>query len=52
MIAGGRIIVTGGASGLGAEIARVLAEAGGKVIIADVQAEAAERLAGEIGGEA
>ena len=52
MIAGGRIIVTGGASGLGAEIARVLAEAGGKVIVADVQAEAAERLADEIGGEA
>lgn len=52
MIAGGRIIVTGGASGLGAEIARVLAEAGGKVIVADLQAEAAEAIAAEIGGEA
>ncbi|OQW45669.1 MAG: short-chain dehydrogenase [Proteobacteria bacterium SG_bin6] len=52
MIAGGRIIVTGGASGLGAEIARVLAEAGGKVMIADLQAEAAEAVAAEIGGEA
>lgn len=52
MIAGWRIIVTGGASGLGAEIARVLAEAGGKVIVADVQAEAADAIAEEIGGEA
>jgi NAD(P)-dependent dehydrogenase (short-subunit alcohol dehydrogenase family) len=44
-------IVTGGASGLGAATARMLAQAGGKVVIADVQAEAGEALAGELGGK-
>jgi NAD(P)-dependent dehydrogenase (short-subunit alcohol dehydrogenase family) len=44
-------IVTGGASGLGAATARMLAAAGGKVVIADVQAEAGAALAGELGGQ-
>ena len=35
-------IVTGGASGLGAASARMLSENGGKVVIADVQVEAAK----------
>lgn len=43
-------IVTGGGSGLGAETARHLARAGAKVTVLDLKAEAAEALAGEIGG--
>src|SRR5436305_13811516 len=43
-------LVTGGASGLGAATARMAAENGGKVIIADMQAEAGEKLARELGG--
>lgn len=43
-------IVTGGASGLGAATARMLAGSGGKVVIADVQAEAGETLARELDG--
>jgi len=43
-------IVTGGASGLGAATARMIVEAGGKVVLADVQAEAGQALAAELGG--
>ena len=43
-------LVTGGASGLGAATARMAAENGGKVVIADLQVEAGERLAKELGG--
>lgn len=43
-------IVTGGASGLGAATARRLAAAGGKVLIADVQDEAGQAVAQELGG--
>ncbi|WP_342120561.1 3-hydroxyacyl-CoA dehydrogenase [Pseudoduganella sp. OTU4001] len=42
-------IVTGGASGLGAATARMIVENGGKVVLADVQAEAGEKLAAELG---
>src|SRR3989442_4608828 len=42
-------LVTGGASGLGAATARMAAESGGKVVIADMQAEAGEKFAKEIG---
>jgi NAD(P)-dependent dehydrogenase (short-subunit alcohol dehydrogenase family) len=42
-------IVTGGASGLGAATARMIVEAGGKVVLADVQAEAGAKLAAELG---
>lgn len=38
-------IVTGGASGLGAQTAVMLAANGGKVVLADVQVEAGEKLA-------
>ncbi len=41
-------IVTGGASGIGAEIARDLAKGGAKVVVADLQQEAADRIAAEI----
>lgn len=43
-------IVTGGASGIGAAAARMLAKRGVKVVIADLQAEKGEALAKEIGG--
>src|SRR5690606_24989142 len=42
-------IVTGGASGLGAGTVRMLVENGGKAVIADVQDEAGEALAQELG---
>ena len=45
-------LVTGGASGLGAETARQLAKAGAKVAVLDVNIEAGEALAREIGGVA
>jgi len=44
-------IITGGASGLGAATARMIVENGGKVVLADVQAEAGEKLAAEMGGK-
>ena len=43
-------LVTGGASGLGAATARMAAENGAKVVIADMQADAGEKLARELGG--
>jgi NAD(P)-dependent dehydrogenase (short-subunit alcohol dehydrogenase family) len=43
-------IVTGGASGLGEGTARMLAAQGGKVVIADMNAERGEAVAQEIGG--
>jgi len=43
-------IVTGGASGIGAATARMLAKKGAKVVIADLQVDKGEELAKEIGG--
>jgi NAD(P)-dependent dehydrogenase (short-subunit alcohol dehydrogenase family) len=43
-------IITGGASGLGAASARMIVENGGKVVLADVQAEAGQKLAAELKG--
>jgi NAD(P)-dependent dehydrogenase (short-subunit alcohol dehydrogenase family) len=42
-------VVTGGASGLGGGTVRMLAQAGGKVVIADVQADKGEAMARELG---
>ncbi len=42
-------LITGGASGLGAATARLLAAEGGFVVIADVNRAAGEALAGELG---
>jgi NAD(P)-dependent dehydrogenase (short-subunit alcohol dehydrogenase family) len=42
-------LVTGAGSGLGAATARDLAEAGARVVLADLNGEAGERLAGELG---
>jgi len=43
-------VVTGAGSGLGAETARHLAAAGAKVALLDINVDAAQTLAGEIGG--
>ncbi|TGN96776.1 MULTISPECIES: SDR family NAD(P)-dependent oxidoreductase [unclassified Burkholderia] len=43
-------LITGGASGLGAGTARMLAQAGGKVVLADLNEAAGAALAGELGG--
>jgi NAD(P)-dependent dehydrogenase (short-subunit alcohol dehydrogenase family) len=43
-------IVTGGASGIGASAARLLAKKGAKVVVADLQADKGEAFAKEIGG--
>jgi NAD(P)-dependent dehydrogenase (short-subunit alcohol dehydrogenase family) len=43
-------IVTGGASGLGEGTARLLAECGAKVVIADMQVDKGEQVAREVGG--
>lgn len=43
-------VVTGGGSGLGAATARALAERGARVAVVDLNAEAAQQVAGEIGG--
>ena len=45
-------LVTGGASGLGAATVRMLAQAGAKVIIADLNQQAGEALAAELGATA
>jgi NAD(P)-dependent dehydrogenase (short-subunit alcohol dehydrogenase family) len=44
-------IVTGGASGFGAATARRMAQAGARVMVADLQAEGAQRMADTLQGE-
>ncbi|MGE5405252.1 MAG: SDR family NAD(P)-dependent oxidoreductase [Candidatus Saccharibacteria bacterium] len=51
-IAGKTAIVTGGASGLGEAAARMLAELGANVVIADLNEEKGNALAGDIGAKA
>ena len=45
-----QFIITGGASGLGAGTARALVAHGAQVVLADIQDEAGQALAGELGG--
>lgn len=45
-------VVTGGGSGLGAATARMLVGAGGKVVLADVNDEAGDQVAAELGAAA
>ena len=49
-INGASAIVTGGASGIGAAAARLLAQRGAKVVVADLQEDKGQQLAKEIGG--
>ncbi len=51
-IEGRTFLVTGGASGLGEATARTLIGAGGRVLILDVNAEAGEKAAAELGSAA
>ena len=51
-LAGRKALVTGGAGGIGAACAREFAARGAKVVVADVDAAAAEALADELGGTA
>src|SRR5438105_10809581 len=48
-LAGRNALVTGGGKGIGAAVARRLAEAGAGVMVADIDKAAAELVAGEIG---
>ncbi|MCW6509306.1 glucose 1-dehydrogenase [Lichenifustis flavocetrariae] len=49
---GARVLITGGGRGIGAAMARGLAEAGAKVAVADIDGGLAEATAGAIGGAA
>ncbi|MCW3767901.1 3-hydroxybutyrate dehydrogenase [Paenarthrobacter ureafaciens] len=49
---GRKALVTGGASGIGSACARALAARGAKVVVADVDASGAGKLADELGGTA
>lgn len=48
-VEGSVALVTGGASGLGAGVARGLVDAGGRVVVADLASSAGERAAAELG---
>jgi 3-hydroxy acid dehydrogenase/malonic semialdehyde reductase len=48
-LAGSKAVVTGAGSGIGSAIARALVDQGASVVLADIDGEAAVRLAGELG---
>ncbi|MGI9016002.1 MAG: SDR family oxidoreductase [Euzebya sp.] len=47
-----RVLVTGGGSGIGAALCRRFAAEGARVVVVDLDADSAARVAGEIGGTA
>ena len=49
-LSGKTAIVTGGGSGFGAAMARLFAQEGARVVVADIDAAAAERVAAELAG--
>ena len=49
---GRQAVVTGAATGIGEEIARLLASAGAHVVVADIDTVGAQRVAADIGGDA
>jgi len=51
-LTGRRAVVTGAASGIGAAVARRLAETGAKVVVGDIDRVGAETVADQINGEA
>jgi NAD(P)-dependent dehydrogenase (short-subunit alcohol dehydrogenase family) len=51
-ISGSTFLISGGASGLGAACARLFVAGGGNVVIADLNKDAGERLAAELGARA
>jgi len=51
-IGGSAFVVTGGASGLGAATARMLAEGGGRVVVADLKEDEGRALVAALGGSA
>ncbi|HYR26429.1 MAG TPA: 3-hydroxyacyl-CoA dehydrogenase [Aquabacterium sp.] len=51
-IQGNVFVVTGGGSGLGAATARMVVERGGRVVLADVNTQAGEAVAAELGSQA
>ncbi|MGK5113829.1 MULTISPECIES: SDR family NAD(P)-dependent oxidoreductase [unclassified Geodermatophilus] len=51
-LAGRRVVVTGGAEGIGAAIVRAFADEGATVAVVDPRGESAGRLAAEVGGRA
>jgi NAD(P)-dependent dehydrogenase (short-subunit alcohol dehydrogenase family) len=52
LLEGKLALVTGAGSGIGEGIARAMADAGARVIVVDVNAQGAERVAAAIGGDA
>ena len=52
LLEGRLALITGGGSGIGEGIAKAMSAAGARVILADVNAEGAARVAASIGGDA
>lgn len=49
-LAGSAVVITGGGNGIGAAMARKFAGLGARVVLADVDTEAVQRVAAEVGG--